>query len=189
MATIHTSQSPCHNHNVDTLKVKLQEALENTGGQVWIIPEAEFITDSHVVSVDIILVGYLEGYGSDKKNFSFITTVEVKHHNADALYIKGEKVFVKYTGHDACATDQINIQKYTVAHVLSSAFTHPPYVSSLIWVDHITTSQLQTVSSPEIITADFSVEDLLNKIICEAEHTEEEMTAMAESLCKYNNKS
>lgn len=188
MATIHISQSLCHNHNVDTLKVKLQEALENVGGQVWIIPEAELRTDSHVVSVDIILIGYLKGYGSDKKNFSFVTTVEVKHHPIDSVHIEEDELFVTYSGHQARVTNQINMQNIMVVQALNNALTRPPHVSSLLWLDNISTSELQHVTSPEIITANFSAEDLLNKIIIESAHTEEEMASMAEYLCKDNNK-
>ena len=186
MATIHLSQSLCHNHNVDTLKVKLQEALENVGGQVWIIPEAELRTDSHVVSVDIILIGYLKGYGSDKKNFSFVTTVEVKHHLTDKLYVEGDKLFTKYADHVTNVTDQSQTQKYTVIQAIKNATTYSPYVTSLIWLDSINEEDTQSLAGLEtsIIGADFSAEDLLNKIIIESAHTEEEMAAIAELLGK-----
>lgn len=189
MATIHTTQCHTTNHinsNIDILKTKLQETLEDIDGQIWIIPDAVFSTESHQISVDIVLVGYLKGYGSDKKNYSFVTAVEVKHHSIEGLSLKGDKLFAEYHNGVINVTNQSYMQKISVAEALNKTNTNPPYVSSLIWLDNISTSELQSITLPDIITADFSAENLLNKIIREATHSEEEVAAMAEILCKGN---
>ena len=182
MATIHTFHSQHHEGHINILKAQLQEGLGNVDGQIWIIPEV--IIDRK--PVDIILVGYLKEYGCDKKNYSFVTTVEVKHHLTDKLYVEGDKLFTKYADHATNVTDQSQTQKYTVIQAIKNATTCSPYVTSLIWLDSINEEDLQSLAGLEtsIIGADFSAEGLLNKIIIESAHTEEEMAAIAELLGK-----
>lgn len=182
MATINTSQSIYHDHNVDILKAKLQDALVNVKGQIWIIPGAVFKNDSHVVSVDIIMIGYLKGYGNDKKNFSLATTIEIKHHPIESLFVKEEELCVKYSGYAASLKAQINMQNTAVVGFLNNVLTRPMYVSSIIWFDNVSKSELQYIDSTDIITADFNAEDLLNKIIHEATLSEDEIVALSELL-------
>ncbi len=185
MATIHVLQ--CHiandiNGNIEVLKSKLLETLEHVDGEIWMTPNAEFGTKS----VDIILVGYLKYYGSEKKNYSFVTTVEVKHHCIDQLYVEENKIYAKYSDYVKCINEDVLTHKHLVNKTLSKVFKNTPHVSSLIWLDKIVEGDLPSIDSPDIIAADFSAESLLNKIIREATHSEEEITAISKMLCKEN---
>ena len=130
---------------VKLLKKALEEELQGVDGQVWLIPSIDIHAANGRHDVDLIMMGFLDGYYLEEvagfSNISvktFITTVELKSQTAEGVHKKGTHLFVDYPGGDKDVTIQSNDQKEALRRFLFQTLNykgiHVPFVANLIWL-------------------------------------------------------
>ena len=80
---------------------------------------------------------------------SFCVTVEVKTHRAEDIRFVGNSCYVVYNGREHNVTEQSERQKYSVRSYLieNTASRKAPFITNLIWLRNVPTSQLPSVNS------------------------------------------
>lgn len=180
MANIYTHTSHIASDVADAvskLENKLAEEFKDKKGDFWIIPSADFNLATGIHDVDLILMGRLDDiYTIDIANYndiqikSFITTIEVKSHDADGIFKDGTHLYVKYPGKVVKdVTHQSQKQKETLCAFLKDTIQcHPiPRVSNIIWMNGINYDDFDEtigLTNSNIITSDFTVSELFDAI-------------------------
>lgn len=199
---------------ISSLYEILKKELSDVSGKVWIIPAIDIHGGTGTHDVDILLIGYLNGYCVDQvvPNYdevevsSFCTCIELKAHGASGIWKDGTHVKVKYPdGTEESVTLQSEKQKKTLVSYLKEnlRFTdmRVPYITNLIWLTGITDADFRQsiglVQHP-ILTMDLTAADLFRaigirsdlrkgEIDAFANYTEDEIEFVAQIFCAQRN--
>ena len=128
-----------------SLRKALEKELEGIEGQVWLIPSIDIHPATGRHDVDLIMMGYLDGFILDEvagfSNIaieSFFTTIEMKSHTAEGVHRDGTHLVVDYPGGQSDVTKQSNEQKESIKKFLYETLNykgiHIPFVANLIWL-------------------------------------------------------
>lgn len=153
------------------LKALFEESLSNVQGKIWIVPSVDIRPGTGYHDLDLLLIGYLDGFYQDVINYqdveikSFCTVVEIKSHNADGVRRDGMNLIVEYPDGSHNVTIQSNKQKETLRKFLQETLRSGrlPFVTNVIWltgVDYDDFEESVGLINSNIVTSDMTMEDL-----------------------------
>lgn len=158
------------------LKTALEEELRDVDGQIWLIPSVDIHPATGRHDVDLVMMGYLDGYYLDDvaglSNISiksFIATIEIKSHTADGVHKDGTHLMVEYPGTLKDVTVQSNEQKESLKKFLCETLNYKgikvPFIVNLIWlvgVDQLDYDQNIGLCNSNILVSDSRPHDFFN---------------------------
>ena len=153
------------------LKALFEESLSNVQGKIWIVPSVDIRPGTGYHDLDLLLIGYLDGFYQDVINYqdveikSFCTVVEIKSHSADGVSRDGMNLMVEYPDGSHNVTIQSNMQKETLRKFLQETLRsrHLPFVTNVIWLTGIDYDDFEEsigLINSNIVTSDMTMEDL-----------------------------
>ena len=165
---------------IASLRIKdmLNKDLEKYDGEIWILPSICAYPGTGIYDIDIMLMGYLQGYVlakvGDYENItfkSFCTAIEVKSHDATGIEVKGSHLWVKYRSAEKDVTKQSQDQNQTLQKILSDnlydEYINVPFVSNVIWLTGINKENFESsfqLVDTNILCSDSTSEDLFSAI-------------------------
>lgn len=165
---------------IASLRIKdmLNKDLEKYDGEIWILPSICAYPGTGIYDIDIMLMGYLQGYVlakvGDYENItfkSFCTAIEVKSHDATGIEVKGSHLWVKYRSGEKDVTKQSQDQNQTLQKILSDnlydEYINVPFVSNVIWLTGINKENFESsfqLVDTNILCSDSTSEDLFSAI-------------------------
>lgn len=154
------------------LKSFLEDKLSGIDGKIWLIPSVDIRPGTGYHDLDVLMIGYLEGYYQDILSFndievkSFCTTIEIKSHGADGIHKDGQNLIVDYPDGPHNVTIQSNGQNTSLRTFLGEALQmnkRVPYITNIIWLTGIIFDDFERsvgLINSNIITSDTTVDEI-----------------------------
>ena len=154
------------------LKSLFEKELSNYDGKIWLIPSVDIRPGTGYHDLDVLMMGYLEGYYQDILSFddievkSFCTTIEIKSHGADGIHKNGQILIVDYPDGPHNVTTQSNGQNTSLKRFLGEALQmnkRTPHVTNIIWLTGINYDDFERsvgLINSNIITSDATIDEI-----------------------------
>lgn len=158
------------------LKTFFENELSDFDGKIWLIPSVDIRPGTGFHDLDVLMIGYLEGYFQEILSFddievkSFCTTIEIKSHGADGIHKDGQNLIVDYPDGPHNVTTQSNGQNTSLKTFLGEALQmnkRVPYVTNVIWLTGINYDDFERsvgLINSNIITCDFTLDEIFTAI-------------------------
>ena len=170
--------------------VKMKEVIKNTlpdsvTGEIVLYASATLYGQA-VKDVDLMMVGNLENYvttlefvDSDKllrkekvEITNFCTTIEIKRHSINGIFLRGTDFYVKYGREAHCVTLQSNNQKISAMNFFKRTLAVSPYVTNLIWFTQTTKNEINGLLTnagnkmiSNVLSSEFTFDDVIQLLV------------------------
>lgn len=134
------------------------------------------VPGQNAVNIDLLVVGMLDNttlqFPNIKEDSSlgssagqnFVCNIELKSHDRNNIQYVGGHYMVNYTGSTKDASLQCQSASFSLSQYLYDLFSCHPYISNVLWFEHLTGADLSILRNNVIdnaLPADFHLSDLI----------------------------
>lgn len=145
------------------------DVVESERDHITIVVAAKCFGCS-IQDIDLVVIGNLAkpralpqiaGVKDQSLILSFVWTIEVKSHSAEAVQFAGGKVFVPYGQLRKDATEQAFKQQNSLRDYLKRNIRRDPFCSNLLWMENCRTEDIPRIEHINVVAGDSTWDDFL----------------------------